>query len=356
MPRRYRFWLLIALALLLIAPGCQPDSGENPGGDRSTPLPSESWYSVYFTQPTSSKGSSLRGGPDQSLADAIRAAHASVDVAVLQLNLWSIRDALLEAHQDGLKVRLVVESDYRDSSEIQQLEEAGIPVLGDRREGLMHNKFAIIDRQEVWTGSMNYTITDGYRNNNHLVRIRSSQLAENYTTEFEEMFVQDRFGPGSPANTPNPALTIDGVRLETCFAPDDGCAAKLVRLLGSAQKSVHFLAFSFTSDELAEAMLERIEAGVDIAGVMEETQVNSNSGTEFYRLRSAGVDVRLDGNPRNMHHKVLIIDERIVVLGSFNFSFFADSRNDENLIVVSDPQFAARFQQEFEKIFAQANP
>lgn len=356
MPRRFRCWLLIALALLLIAPACQPDSSENHDGDRSSPAPPASWYSVYFTQPTNSKGSSLRGGPDQSLADAIRAAHASVDVAVLQLDLWSIRDALLEAHKDGVKVRLVVESDYRDSPEIQQLVEASIPVLGDRREGLMHNKFAIIDRQEVWTGSMNYTITDGYRNNNHLVRIRSRQMAENYTTEFEEMFVDDRFGPGSPANTPNPAMTIDGTRLETCFAPDDGCAAKLVRLLGSAQNSVRFMAFSFTSDELADAMIERIGSGVDIAGVMEETQVKSNSGTEFNRLRSAGARVRLDGNPRNMHHKVLIIDERIVVLGSYNFSFFAESRNDENLIVVYDPQIAAQFLEEFEKVFAQANP
>jgi hypothetical protein len=146
-----------------------------------------------------------------------------VDVAVLQLDLWSIRDALLEAHRDGVKVRLVVESDYSDSQELQELIEAGIPVLGDRREGLMHNKFTIIDRQEVWTGSMNYTITDGYRNNNNLVRINSPQLAQNYTTEFEEMFVDDSFGPGSPANTPNPSMILNGVRLESCFSPDDGC-------------------------------------------------------------------------------------------------------------------------------------
>lgn len=351
-----RFWLLIALALLLIAPACQPEAGENPGGDRSSPLPPADWYQVYFTQPTDSKGSSLRGGPDQSLADAIRAARASVDVAVLQLNLWSIRDALLEAHQDGVKVRLVVESDYRDSPEIQQLEQAGIPVLGDRREGLMHNKFTIIDRQEVWTGSMNYTITDGYRNNNNLVRLRSSQMAENYTTEFEEMFVDDRFGPGSPANTPNPAISVDGVRLETCFAPDDGCAGKLVRLLGQAQQSIRFLAFSFTSDALAQAMIERIEAGVEVAGVMEASQVRSNSGTDFNRLRLAGANLRLDGNSRNMHHKVLILDERVVVFGSYNFSFFAENRNDENLIIATDPHIAAQFLEEFERIFAQAKP
>jgi phosphatidylserine/phosphatidylglycerophosphate/cardiolipin synthase-like enzyme len=62
---------------------------------------------------------------------------------------------LIDAHRRGVTVRLVTESDYIDVPEIQELREAGIPVLGDRREGRMHNKFVVIDRQEVWTGSLN---------------------------------------------------------------------------------------------------------------------------------------------------------------------------------------------------------
>jgi len=355
-PLWQRIWSFITLSVLLTASACQEGTGNDRSGNTSNPLPPSGWHSVYFTQPTSSKGSSLRGGPDRSLADAIRLAHASVDVAVQQLNLWSIRDALLEAHRDGVKVRLVVESDYRDCPEIRELEEAGIPVLGDRGEGLMHNKFTIIDRQEVWTGSMNYTITDGYRNNNNLVRIRSPQLAQNYTTEFEEMFVDDQFGPGSPANTPDPTVFINGVHLVSCFSPDDGCESKLATLIEKAQQNISFLAFSFTSDTLADALIERIEAGVEVSGVMEEAQARSNSGTEFNRLRAAGADVRLDGNPRNMHHKVLIIDNQIVEFGSYNFSFFAEAHNDENLIILYHPQTAALFMEEFEEIYAQAKP
>ena len=55
----------------------------------------------------------------------------------------------------------------------------------------MHNKFVILDRLEVWTGSMNYTINGAYHNDNNLVRVRSNRLADNYTAEFEEMFVDD---------------------------------------------------------------------------------------------------------------------------------------------------------------------
>jgi phosphatidylserine/phosphatidylglycerophosphate/cardiolipin synthase-like enzyme len=223
-------------------------------------------------------------------------------------------------------------------------------VLGDRRESLMHNKFTVIDRQEVWTGSLNYTISDGYRNNNNLLRLRSVRLAESYTREFDEMFVEDAFGAGSPANTPNPLVQVDGARVEIYFSPDDGAAERLVELVQGAQDSVYFLAYSFTLDELADALIERGQAGVRIAGVMEASQVESNTGSDYQRFLDTGLDVRLDGNPRNMHHKVLIIDETIVVTGSYNFSRSAETRNDENTLVIFDPEIADFYLEEFKRM------
>ena len=310
-----------------------------------------SWYTVYFTDPGSSNSKTLRGGPDKALANAIRAARVSVDMAVLQLDLWSIRDALINAHRRGLAVRMVTDSDYIEEKEIQDLIEAGIPVTGDRREGLMHDKFVVIDRQEVWTGSMNFTINDAYRNHNNLIRIRSTELAENYTTEFEEMFLDDLFGVGSPANTPHPSLNIQGETLENCFSPDDGCLSRLIELIEGAQRRIDFLAFSFTSDDLANAMLERAEVGVSISGIFDESQYYSNSGTEFDRFRSAGLDVHLDANPRTMHNKVIIIDEKIVITGSYNFTQYAETRNDENVLIVHNPEIASLYLEEFHKIF-----
>jgi phosphatidylserine/phosphatidylglycerophosphate/cardiolipin synthase-like enzyme len=313
-----------------------------------------SWYSVYFTDPTAPSSKSYRGGPDRHLAEAIRRARVSVDIAMLQLNLWSVRDALLEAHRRGVQVRMVTDSDYLDQKEIQQLVEAGIPVLGDRREGLMHNKFMVIDRLEVWTGSMNFTISEAYRNNNTLLQIRSPELAQNYVTEFEEMFDNDRFGPGSPANTPFPELTIDGAHIQSCFSPDDGCTALLEEAIATAQDSILFLAYSFTSDELANAMIERAGKGVKVEGVMEGSQVESNRGTDLSRFLSAGLDIRLDANPDQMHEKVIVIDGRVVAVGSFNFTFSAETRNDENLLIIDDPPLAVLYLAEFERVFNQA--
>lgn len=345
---------VLAPALLT---GCKPPSAA------VTPTPSlpmasvngGDWLEVYFTEPGDPNAFDYRGGPDAALAKAVDQARVSVDAAVYDLNLWSLRDAFLDAHRRGLTVRIVVESDNLDEPEIRTLINEGIPVLGDRREGLMHDKFVVLDRREVWTGSMNFTTSDGYLNDNHLVRLRSDRLAENYTFEFEEMFVEDLFGPETRAATPNPIFQVGGVQVETYFSPDDDTEARLVELVNSAQSSVYFLAFSFTSDPIAAALVARSEAGVVVAGVFEESQVVSNIGSEYKNLLKEGIDVRLDSNQRNMHHKVLIIDAETVVIGSYNFSQSAAARNDENTLILYDPQTADQFMQEFRRIFENAH-
>jgi phosphatidylserine/phosphatidylglycerophosphate/cardiolipin synthase-like enzyme len=341
-------WLVLSLCLF----ACDITGGAvSPGSETAVATVSSDWYTVYFADPTSPNAHTYRGGMDEDLAAAIDQARVSVDVAVYDFNLWSLRDALIAAQRRGVQVRMVTESDNMDEPEIQELKDAGIEVLGDRREGLMHDKFAVIDRQEVWTGSTNFTVGSVYQNDNNLIRIRSSRLADDYTTEFEEMFVDDQFGPGSPANTPYPKLTVDGTSLEVYFSPDDGALTHLVGLVDNARESVYFLAYSFTSNELAQAMIARAKDGVSVAGVFEESQYRSNTGTEYDNLRTVGLDVRLDGNPHDMHHKVIIIDEQIVITGSYNFSASAEERNDENVLIIFNPQIAAQYLQEFKRVY-----
>jgi phosphatidylserine/phosphatidylglycerophosphate/cardiolipin synthase-like enzyme len=187
-----------------------------------------------------------------------------------------------------------------------------------------------------------------------LIRIHSAELAENYLAEFEEMFSEGRFGAGSPMNTPHPVISIAGTRVETYFSPEDGTAERLVALIREAQESVYFLAYSFTSDEIAAALLEKAQEGVIVAGVMDESQARTNTGSESERLRAAGLDVYLDGGQGSMHHKVFLIDERIVVTGSYNFSANAEERNDENTLILYNSEIAELYLAEFNRIYAEA--
>jgi phosphatidylserine/phosphatidylglycerophosphate/cardiolipin synthase-like enzyme len=369
------FIILIYLAMILTAcdaaPGTDtatPPATRPPTDDPATPtpLPLEeiplpagygvrgSWFELYFTNPESPLASQKTGGIDGPLAKAIDEARLSVDAAVYSLSLNSIRDALINAHKRGVQVRVVLESDNLDRSDPQKLKDAGIPILGDRREGLMHNKFVVIDGVEVWVGSMNFTDSGAYPDNNNLMRIHSTKLAENYAVEFEEMFTDDKFGPDVVPQTPNPRVIIEGTPIDVYFSPDDHVQASFLELVDNAMESIYFMAFSFTSDPIGEAVRARAAEGVTVAGIMETEQVKSNAGTEFDLFSQAGLDVYQDANPGQMHHKVMIIDQSIVIIGSYNFTNSAETRNDENLLVIYSREIAAQFIAEFQRVYALA--
>lgn len=309
------------------------------------------FFEIYFTDPTNPASSQESGGIEQAIIASIDGARLSVDVAIYSLSLREVGNALLRARDRGVAVRVVMESDSRERTVPQALIEGGLPILGDRREGLMHDKFVIIDRSEVWTGSLNFTGNGAYDDNNNLVHIRSVKVAENYLVEFEEMYTDDLFGSDSLAVTPNPSLTVDGIQIETYFSPDDGVAARIVELLQGAQESIYFMAYSFTSDDIAQTMRDRADDGVFVSGVMDDSQVKSNQGTEFDLFAQSGLDVRRDGNPGLMHHKVIIIDRSIVIFGSYNFTASAEDRNDENLVIFFSPEIAELYLAEFERVF-----
>jgi phosphatidylserine/phosphatidylglycerophosphate/cardiolipin synthase-like enzyme len=361
---------LLLLILMLLIPACAeaaplpspaPEITTTPSAEL-TPVDLQvgygvkgSWFELYFTDPANPFSSQGTGGVDGPLVEAIDSARLSIDVAAYSLTLNSVRNALLNAHDRGVTVRLVMESTNMDTSDVERLLEAGIPIIGDREDGLMHNKFMVIDKSEVWLGSMNFTDSGTYDDNNHLIRIFSTDMAENYAKEFEEMFTDDRFGENIAPETPHPSLTLNGTRVDTFFSPDDGVAGHIASLLRDAEESIFFLAFSFTSNEFGEIVRGQAEAGLSVQGVMDDEQISSNQGTEFDPFRQMGLDVRIDGNDGQMHHKVFIVDESVVVLGSYNFSRAAEERNDENILIIYNEAIAEQFMMEFQRVWRLAH-
>lgn len=358
-----RLFLIICLLLLLTA--CDPTldvsvpSGQ-PTQNSTAPLPpnvaKESAISVYFTDPAAPAAGKGRGGPDEALAAAITAAESTVDMAMYNLSLPSIGDALIEAQRRGVTVRLVVDDDTYGDAQSTRLRDAGVSVFRDGRAELMHDKFTIIDRQEVWTGSLNLSTGGTYSDYNNLVRIRSTRLAQDYSAEFEEMFLDRQFGVNSPLNTVYPRLTVDGQTLEVYFLPEDDVEDRLLELVGGAQESVDFLAYSLTLDHLAGQIIDAADNGVRVRGMMDAEQAASNQGGEFENLVAAGLDVRLDPFDGLLHHKVIIVDGQWVVFGSANFTSSGLFKNDENLVILNDPAFARSFETEFERLYSLSQP
>jgi phosphatidylserine/phosphatidylglycerophosphate/cardiolipin synthase-like enzyme len=114
------------------------------------------------------------------------------------------------------------------------------------------------------------------------------------------------------------------------------------------------LAYSFTDDDLGMAKIEAAGSGVPVSGVLEKSQALSNTSGENETLLKNGVDVHLDGNPASMHHKVILFDEKIVLMGSHSFNNSAKIRNDENALIIHDPETAALYVKEFERVWLKA--
>ena len=314
------------------------------------------WYELAFTSPKyPDNRANHQGGLDERLVALVGRTQRTLDVAIYDFDLANVAEALSRAVQRGVRVRMVTDSDTvaNKDNEIQAalatVKAARIPIVEDNRRPIMHDKFVVADGEWVLTGSWNFTDGDTYRLNNHAIVIQSRDLAENYTGEFEKMFAAKKFGAAKAAGVPHPTLNIAGSRVENYFSPKDNVAAQVIRWVGTARQQLHFMAFSFTHDGIGDAMLERARAGVQVGGVFETTG-SETQFSEFRRMKQAGLDVLQDGSPWVMHHKVILIDGRVVIFGSFNFSSNADRDNDENLLIVEDPGLASAFEAEYQRM------
>jgi len=340
-----------------------------PGGEFFSSIPFRSglgfrapWFELYFIDPTNPFAQREVGSVDALVAASIIAARQSVDVAIRFLSLESITNALITASRRGVPVRVVAETDNLTGRyDFQLLLAAGIPVIDDQQPGLMNDTFIVIDHNQVWTGSVDYDISGVYREYNSVVRVFSPEIAADFTKEFDEMFVNNQFGQLVAPETPYPSVIIQGSQVDVLFSPDDFVVSRLSQLLGGAQQSIYFLAYSFGSNDLGNIIREKAAQGIVVGGVLEFDQVdpnlanpNPNQLEELNLFRQAGLDVRLDGGPELMNHKIIIIDGRIVVMGSYDFTNRAENENDENVLIIYDEKVAQKFMEEFQRVQSRA--
>ena len=109
------------------------------------------------------------------------------------------------------------------------------------------------------------------------------------------------------------------------------------------------MSFSFTNDGIADALIGK--EGLDIRGIFDTAQ-SSNKFSQFNRLKEFGMNIKKDKSKYKMHHKVFIIDNETVATGSFNPTSSADTKNDENLLIMHDKRIADAFLKEFDYLWS----
>jgi phosphatidylserine/phosphatidylglycerophosphate/cardiolipin synthase-like enzyme len=283
----------------------------------------------------------------------MRSARESFDGAFYDISSEVVANELIALKKRGVVVRLVMESDTKSRSAIRKIISEGIQIVFDDSDGLMHNKFAIVDGVAVWTGSYN-PVSHGEENDNNAVLVYSPDLASRFSEEFTDMFEHRLFGiarRGRPFDrlVALNAIDIAGTSVRAFFSPRHGIESIVAELVRNASSSVHFMAFSFTSDIIGEALLENRRRGVDVHGIVEERGALSTF-SEYVKMIVEGMDVKIRRGRGVMHHKVIVIDGRIVITGSFNFSRGADSINDENIVIIESEEVARAYLNEFNRV------
>jgi len=214
----------------------------------------------------------------------------------------------------------------------------------------MHDDFVILDGATVWTGSWPYSETGTYKNNDNALVFNSAEIAAAYQDKFDGMFVHKEFGTRALASKAN-LFTVAGIPVEIYFSPADNVLPHLLDYISSAKSSIRILAFTFTNEELETAIVRQKmnQQGINVQGIFETRGSDFGLFNAFYCGKA---DVRLDANPYSMHHKVIIIDNAVVITGSLNFTNSAFEANDENIVIVNDPRLAEAYNQEFDRLWA----
>ena len=220
---------------------------------------------------------------------------------------------------------------------------------------LMHNKFFIIDRRRVWTGSANVsdTGTGGY-NANIAAVINSPEVAAFYTAEFEQMFVDGKYHRAKTRfRKQDIQVNVNGENLSLYFSPQSYTVKRgVLPLLHSARESIDVAVFFLTHNGIAKALAAARKRGVAVRVILDATGA-ANAYSKHDYLREHGVRLKVESWGGKMHMKSAVIDGRDVIVGSMNWTKAGATKNDENTVIIRNaPDKAAQMLAFFDALWA----
>lgn len=206
-------------------------------------------------------------------------------------------------------------------------------------KGLMHNKICVFDDDTITTGS--YNPGESEKRDNQII-ITSKTLAENYKKEINQLETRKE------TETPHTEIKFNNASLKNYFCPRDGCKEKILLEINKSNKSIYFLTFTFTDKDIAKAILTRNETGSEIKGIIEDFQ---NKKEWVYPLFKEFPKEIILAKTKLQHNKIIIIDNKTVITGSYNPTNAANTINDENILIIEEPEIVNKYLDYFEYVF-----
>lgn len=224
------------------------------------------------------------------------------------------------------------------------------PIEGGAK--IMHDKFFIVDRRFVWTGSTNVSDsgTGGY-NANLVTVVDSPVLAGWYSDEFDQMYVEGKYHGRKPKPPGEKKVKLSNAELEVYFSPQESpISSRLRPVIRGAKDRIDIAVFFLTHKHIVADLIDAYRRGVRVRVILDATGAK-NGYTKHELLRAAGIAVKVENWGGKMHMKSAVIDGETVITGSMNWTSSGDTKNDENTIIVHSPELAKQYEAFFETIW-----
>jgi len=139
-------------------------------------------------------------------------------------------------------------------------------------------------------------------------------------------------------------------KAEVYFSLTDNPQKEIIKNINQAQAFINIAMYIFTDKEIALPLVKAHERGVKVRLYLDQDQVDYKYSQSRFLVQK-GIKTRISSNNYIMHNKFAIIDNRILLTGSYNWTFSANHRNDENLMVIDELDIIVRYQNYFEKLW-----
>lgn len=293
----------------------------------------------------------------KELVKEINSAQYTIDMALYGYErIPAIDNALASAINRGVKIRLVYDVDAKGNNLYSDTMYLAKKIPLSRSDagitGLMHDKFFIFDKSIVLTGSANLSSTDmsGF-NSNSIIVIKSKSVAELYQEEFNQMY-QGNFHNQKQKLPTRHDFILGESKISVYFSPKDNTVkSAILPLINSAQKYIYMPAFLITERDTVNALIQAKQRGVDIKIIIDAVSGRSTS-SKHHILRDNGILVKTENYAGKLHSKSMIVDDKYLVIGSMNFSYSGNSKNDENLVVIKNSKAALFYRKYFEYLWS----
>ncbi|MDO8805888.1 MAG: phospholipase D-like domain-containing protein [Elusimicrobiota bacterium] len=300
------------------------------------------------------------------IVEAINRTRKTLDVALYNLQIDDTVAALVKAKERGVKVRVLFDSAHvypLAGKQIQAVIASGIETRamnGRGGTGAMHCKYALFDGALLQTGSANWSgfaETFSYEN---IMFAADPDIVAGYGRTFEWMWLQAKPAgqpeaaaakPSSPPFDPTPDVNFNGTMLpDYSFSPRGGTEAAIAKAIDAARSEADVAMFTFTSKPIMEALKRASARGVRVKLMLFiDQKFPFEQEARAGRMELHYKTGRLEKG--QMHNKFAVLDGKLLINGSFNWTATAENSNTENTIFTMAPEYVSPYKAQFDRLF-----